>query len=501
VGQVAYGSREGRGILVATIVASGIAFLDQTIVNVALPVIGRSLGTGLAGLQWTVDAYLLTLTAFLLPAGALGDRVGRRRVFLFGLVSFAVASALCGLAPGPRGLVLARAVQGLAAALLVPGSLAILRASFRPEDAARAVGTWAGLSGVSTALGPLAGGWLAEAFSWRAIFFVNAPLAAIALRAALRHVPESRDPGRGGVDVAGAALAAVGLGGVVLALIEGGARGAGRAAWLAGGAGVAALAALLAVEARRRDPMLPLSLFAARTFSAVNGVTLAVYFALGGAAFLAVLQLQVGLGWSPLAAGAALTPLTLLVLALSPVAARLCVRAGPRPLLVGGPLVCAAGLALLARVDAGARYAADVLPGVAALGIGLGLTVAPLTTAVLEAAPPERAGIASAVNNAVARLAGLLAVAALPLAGGISAAHLAQGTLGPGYRRAMLLATAVAALGGVVAAATLAPTPAARPRARGAPAGGRPAPLPAPRDRTPPPPRAPGAPPGSLPRG
>ncbi len=469
MGQVAYGSREGRGILVATIVASGIAFLDQTVVNVALPVIGRSLGTGLAGLQWTVDAYLLTLTAFLLPAGALGDRVGRRRVFLFGLVSFAVASALCGLAPGPRGLVLARAVQGLAAALLVPGSLAILRASFRPEDAARAIGTWAGLSGVSTALGPLAGGWLAEAFSWRAIFFVNAPLAAIALRAALRHVPESRDPGRGGV--------------------------------LAGGAGVAALAALLAVEARRRDPMLPLSLFAARTFSAVNGVTLAVYFALGGAAFLAVLQLQVGLGWSPLAAGAALTPLTLLVLAISPVAARLCVRAGPRPLLVGGPLVCAAGLALLARVDAGARYAADVLPGVAALGIGLGLTVAPLTTAVLEAAPPERAGIASAVNNAVARLAGLLAVAALPLAGGISAAHLAQGTLGPGYRRAMLLATAVAALGGVVAAATLAPTPAARPRARGAPAGGRPAPLPAPRDRTPPPPRAPGAPPGSLPRG
>ena len=500
MGNVAYGSREGRGILTATIVASGVAFLDMTIVNVALPSIGRSLGAGLAGLQWTVDAYLLTLTAFLLPGGALGDRVGRRRVFVVGLVSFAVASALCGLAPGPRGLVLARAVQGLAAALLVPGSLAILRASFRPEDAGRAVGTWAGLSGVATAVGPLAGGWLAEAVSWRAIFFVNAPLAAVALRAALRSVPESRDPGRGRVDVLGAALAAAGLGGIVVALIEGGAHG-GTVVWIAGGAGVAALAAFLLVEARRTDPMLPLSLFGARTFSAVNAVTLAVYFALGGALFLAVLQLQVGAGWSPLAAGAALTPVTLLVLVLSPPAGRLCARSGPRRLLVAGPLVCAVGLALLGRVGAGAGYARDVLPGVAALGVGLGLTVAPLTTAVLVAAPAERAGIASAVNNAVARLAGLLAVAALPLAGGISAAQLAQGTLGAGYRRAMLLAAAVAALGGAVAAATLGATDAPRRRALGAPAGAPPAPRPAPRGRTPPPPRAPAPPPGSHPRG
>ena len=239
-----YASPRGRGVLLATIVASGVAFLDSTIVNVALPAIGRSLGAGLAGLQWTVDAYLLTLTAFLLPAGALADRFGRRRVFVVGLVSFALASALCGLAPDVRLLAVARTVQGVAAALLVPGSLAILRASFRPEDASRAVGTWAALSGVATALGPLAGGWLAEAVSWRAIFLVNAPLAAVAVAATLRCVPESRDPERGGVDVAGAALAAAGLGALVYALIEGGARG-GRAPLLAAVAGAVALVAFL----------------------------------------------------------------------------------------------------------------------------------------------------------------------------------------------------------------------------------------------------------------
>src|SRR6266540_257994 len=222
MGGISYASPRGRGVLLATILASGVAFLDGTIVNVALPAIGRSLGTGLAGLQWTVDAYLLTLTAFLLPAGALADRLGRRHVFLVGLVSFAAASALCGLAPGARSLVAARALQGLAAALLVPGSLAILRASFGPEDSGRAVGAWAALAGVSTAFGPLAGGWLTEAVSWRAIFFLNAPLAAVAVWVALRCVPESRDPQGGRVDLAGALLAAVGLGALVFALIEGG---------------------------------------------------------------------------------------------------------------------------------------------------------------------------------------------------------------------------------------------------------------------------------------
>jgi EmrB/QacA subfamily drug resistance transporter len=436
-------------------------FLDGTIVNVALPAIGRSLGTGLVGLQWTVDAYLLTLTAFLLPAGALADRLGRRRVFVLGLVSFAVASALCGLAPGAATLVAARAVQGVAGALLVPGSLAILRATFRAEEAGRAIGAWAGLSGVSTAIGPLAGGWLVEAVSWRAIFFVNVPLAAIAVWAAVRCVPESRDPRCAGVDLAGAALAVSGLGLIVLALIEGGSRGGGLP-WLAGGAGAIALAGFLAVEARRRDPMLPLGLFSVRAFSAVNAVTLAVYFALGGAVFLAVLQLQIGLGWSPLAAGGALVPMTVLILLLSPASSRLAARTGAWRFLAAGPVVCAAGLLLLARVAPGAEFLRDVLPGAAALGIGLGLTVAPLTTTVLEASPPERAGIASAVNNAVARLAGLLAVAVLPVAGGISPGDLAAGSLGEGYRRAMFLAALLAAAGGAISAATLRPRPEGR---------------------------------------
>jgi hypothetical protein len=302
------------------------------------------------------------------------------------------------------------------------------------------------------------------------------------------------------VDLAGAALAAAGLGGVVYALIEGGAHG-GRGALLAALLGTAALAAFLATEARRRDPMLPLSLFRVRAFSAVNALTLAVYFALSGATFLAVLELQLGLGWTPLSAGAALLPVTLLVLGLSPVAARLSSRAGAWPFLSAGPVACAAGLVLLAGIHPGASYVRDVFPGVAVLGVGLGLTVAPLTTTALEAAPPERAGVASAVNNAVARLAGLLAVAALPAAAGISAADLAHGALGPGYRSAMLLAAGLAAAGGALSALTLRParrrsggrhragvaTPATRGRARA--------------DRIPPRPRGRARPPGRPPRG
>jgi EmrB/QacA subfamily drug resistance transporter len=452
-GGIAWGTPRARGVLAATILASGVAFLDGTIVNVALPTIGRSLGVGLAGLQWTLDAYLLALTAFLLPAGALADRVGRRRVFLVGLAAFAGSSALCALAWDAASLAAARAVQGLAGALLVPGSLAVLRASFREADVPRAVGAWAGLAGVATAIGPFAGGWLAQAVSWRAIFLVNAPLAAAAFVAAHRCVPESRDPERRGADLLGGALAAAGLGGVVFALIERGTAPAPRAVAAAGG--IAALAAFLAVEARRRDPMLPLGLFGDRAFAALNAVTLAVYFALGGAAFLFVVQLQVGAGWSPLAAGAAMGPVTLLILVLSPLAARAAGRVGARPLLVAGALACAAGLALLGRVGPGTRFAPDVLPGVAMLGLGLGLAVAPLTSAVLAAAPPARAGIASAVNNAVARLAGLLAVAALPAAGGLSPGETLAGGLGGGYRRAMALAAAVAALGAGLAAAGL----------------------------------------------
>jgi EmrB/QacA subfamily drug resistance transporter len=500
-GAIVYGSPHGRGVLLATIVASGMAFLDSTVVNVALPVIGRSLGAGLPELQWTLDAYLLTLTALLLPAGAIADRIGRRRVFIAGVASFAATSALCAAAPGPALLAAARAVQGVAAALLVPGSLAILRASFREEDVGRAIGAWAALSGMATAAGPLAGGWLAGALSWRAIFLVNLPFAAVAIAAAHRCVPESRVASAGRIDVAGAALATAGLGGLTFALIEGGARG-GRGAAATAVAGAAALAAFLAVEARRRDPMLPLSLFGVRAFSVVNALTLAVYFALSGAMFLTVLQLQLGLGWSPLAAGAALLPVTFLLLVLSPVAARAAAAGRTRAFLAGGPIACGAGLALLARIAPGAAYLPRVLPGVLVLGLGLAATVAPLTTAALEAAPPERAGVASAVNNAVARLAGLLAVAALPLAGGISPADVARGGLGPGYRTALGIAACIAAAGGVLAGLMLrGPGPRRRAPRAGAPAGARARRPPARRARTHPRRRGRGAPPGSRPRG
>jgi EmrB/QacA subfamily drug resistance transporter len=478
-GAIAAGTPHARGILLATVLGSAVAFLDTTVVNVALPAIGRGLGADLGGLQWTVDAYLLTLTAFLLPGGALGDRLGRRRVFLAGLVAFGATSALCAATTSAAQLAAARLAQGIAAALLVPGSLAILRSSFRGEDEGRAVGAWAALSGLTTALGPVAGGWLA-AISWRAIFLVNVPLIAAAAWATLRCVPESRDPTRGPADVAGAVLAAAGLGGMVAALVGAAGRGATPVVLAAGAGGAVALAAFLVVEARREFPMLPLALFRSRTFSAVNALTLAVYFGLNGALFLFVLQLQAGLGWSPIASGAALLPVTALVSSLSPVAGRLAARTGPRLFLAAGPSLIAAGLWWLGGVGPGATYAADVLPGVLLLGAGLGATVAPLTSAALDAVPRERAGIASGVNNAVARLAALLAVAALPLAGGIPAEAVAKGDLGPGYRRALGIAAAAAAGGALLALVTLRPLPRAparrRPASAASPAGRRPAP-------------------------
>lgn len=467
-------SRAGRGVLAATVLGSGMAFLDSTAVNVALPVLGEELGAGLAGLQWTVDAYLLTLGALLLLGGALGDRLGRRRVFLVGLVWFAAASMACGLAPTVTALVAARAVQGVGAALLMPMSLALLRTSFREEDQGAVVGAWAGLSGVSTALGPLLGGWLVSAVSWRLVFFINLPLAALAVWATLRWVPRSEGEGRGGpLDVAGALTAAAGLGGVLYALIEAGALGLRAPSVLAGAAGgVALLGAFLAVERRAASPMLPLGLFRSRQFSGANVTTFAVYFALGGATFLLMLQLQRALGYSPLQAGAALLPVTALLLVLSPVMGRAASRVGYRLPMTVGPLVAAAGLGLLTRVVPGARYVDGVLPGVGVLGLGLGCTVAPLTSAVLSAVEERDAGVASAVNSAVARVAGLLAVAVLPLASGLSAEAMdSPELLSRGFARAMWLSAALCAAGGGVAALTVQGRP-ARPAASGGPGRG-----------------------------
>lgn len=444
----------GRGALFAVVLGSGIAFLDQTVVNVALPAIGRSLSSGLTGMQWVVDAYLITLSALLLVGGALGDRLGRRRVFVIGLLWFVSASAACGLAPTWPILAVSRAIQGIGAAMLVPGSLALLRSSFQEDDQAPAVAMWAGFTGVTSAAGPLLGGWLVEAVSWRAVFLINVPLVLLALWATFRWVPESRDEGEPKLDIAGAVAATLGLGGAVFALIEG--AHAGWVSPLVGGMaliGLAGTIAFIVIERHSPHPMLPFELFQSRRFTGANLTTLAVYFALGGATFLFVIELQTTLGYSPLAAGASLTPITVLLLVLSPVAGRVMQRIGPRIPMTIGPVLAAGGFILLTRIGAQASYVSDVLPGVVVIGLGLAVTVAPLTATALSSVEPRHAGIASGVNNAIARLAGLLAVALLPVAGGLDSTGTA--TSREGFALAIRIAAATCAIGGCIAFVTL----------------------------------------------
>jgi EmrB/QacA subfamily drug resistance transporter len=440
-------------VLLATVLGSGIAFLDGTVVNVALPTIGNELDASVAGLQWIVNGYALTLSSLILIGGSLGDRFGRRRVFLAGVVWFSVASLLCGLAPTSETLVAARALQGAGGALLTPGSLAILQSSFAPSDRGRAVGAWSGLSGVAAAVGPFVGGWLIGAGSWRLIFLINVPLALAVVAIAIRHVPESRDPAAGrAIDVPGAVLTAIGLAGVTWALIEAGERGATTWVLSAGLVGLASLAGFVALERRVRDPMLPLDIFDSKQFAGANLVTFVVYASLGVMFFLLVVHLQQVLGYSPLQAGVATLPVTALMLILSARAGSLADRIGPRLPMTLGPLIIAVGLALLSRADAGSTYLGSVLPGILVFGLGLSLTVAPLTATVLAAAPARHAGIASGVNNAVARGAGLLAVASIPgLTGLTGDAYRDPAVFAGGFRSAMLLSAALAAAGGVIA--------------------------------------------------
>lgn len=451
------GEPVARWVLLATILGSGMALLDGTVVNVALPSIGDDLGADVAGLQWTLNGYLLPLAALILVGGAFGDRYGRRRVFVIGVVWFAVASLLCAVAPSTAWLVAARALQGIGGALLTPNSLAIIQASFRRDDRGTAIGAWSALGGISAAVGPLLGGYLVDAVSWRAVFLINLPMAAVVLLAA-RHVPESRDDTAAREpDLAGALAAVLGLGGVTFALIEAPARGATSAAVLAASAvGALALVAFVLVERRRRSPMLPLDIFSSRQFTFANAVTFVVYGALGGVFFLLVVHLQGSLGYSPLEAGAASLPVTLLMLVGSPWAGGLAQRIGPRLPLTVGPLGIAAGMALMVRITPGATYAASVLPAVVVFGMGLALTVAPVTATVLAAADDRHAGVASGVNNAVARAAGLLAVAVLPVAAGISgSAYDDPAALTDGFRIAVILTAVLAASGGVLAAFTI----------------------------------------------
>jgi EmrB/QacA subfamily drug resistance transporter len=445
VGRVPYASAQGRYILAASVLGSGMAFLDGTVVNIALPTIGRDLDASLAGLQWTVNAYTLTLSGFLLLGGALGDRYGRRRIFTIGVVWFALASLACAVAPTIGLLIAARALQGVGGALLTPGSLALIEASFRPDDRGTAIGAWSGLVGVAGALGPFIGGWLIGSASWRLIFLINLPIATAVVILARRHVPESMDPDarRMPLDVAGAVLAAVALAGVTLGL-----SGLG---WLTAAPGVLAAVAFVIVERRARAPLVPARIIREREFGVANLLTFVVYAALGTLLFLMPLQLQTVLGYTPLEAGTALLPLTVVMLLLSARGGKLAARIGPRIPLTVGPIVIGAGMALLSRVSAGDTYFSTVFPGALVLALGLATTVAPLTTTVLAAAPAQDAGVASAINNAVARSAGLIAVSVVPLVTGLSATeYLDPAALTTGFHKGMLTAAVLAVCGGVI---------------------------------------------------
>ncbi|GAA0578144.1 MFS transporter [Streptomyces crystallinus] len=455
---VRMGTAKGRWVLFTTVLGSGMAMLDSTVVNVALPRIGADLDADMAVLQWTVNAYMLTLAGLILLGGALGDRYGRRKVFVVGVVWFAAGSLLCGLAPDAGVLIAARALQGMGGALLTPGSLALIQASFHPDDRAAAVGVWSGLGGVGAAVGPFLGGWLVDGPGWRWVFLLNVPLAALCVPVALRHVPESKDARvhTARFDVTGAVLGALALALVTYALIEAPGRGASPLVLVVAAAGVAFGVAFIRLERRLADPMLPPEVFASRQFTAVNLVTVCVYAAFGGFFFLAALQLQVVAGYSALGAGAALLPTTVLMLLLSARSGALGERIGPRLPLTVGPLLCAGGMLLMLRVGVDASYLRDVLPAVVVLGLGMVTLVAPLTATVLGSVDAGRAGLASGINNAAARAAGLIAVAALPLVAGMSpTAYRSATEFGSTFRRAMPVCAGVLVVGAVLAYATV----------------------------------------------
>jgi EmrB/QacA subfamily drug resistance transporter len=402
-----------RRALQAAILGSFVAFLDMSVVNVALPAIRRSLGGGIAAQQWIVDAYLLTLSGLILIAGSLSDLFGRKRVFAGGLLAFGLASLLCAVAPGTTFLIVSRALQGIAGALLVPSSLALIMATFTGAAQGQAIGTWTAWTGIAFVVGPLLGGALVSV-SWRWVFAINVAPIAAALRLVARLPPDHAAASGARVDVLGAAMCAAGLGGVTFALIEQPRAGWGASwVWLPFAAGAVLLAAFLLWERAAPEPMLDFGLFRRRNFAVGNLATVAIYAGLGAATFMLTLFLQQVVGYGALAAGMALLPITLLMFFLSPRFARLAAQRGPRLFMAAGPLVAGVGLWLMGRMGDRPAYLRDILPGVLVFGLGLAATVAPLTTAILGGVDERRAGVASAVNNAVARVAGLLAVAAV----------------------------------------------------------------------------------------
>jgi EmrB/QacA subfamily drug resistance transporter len=445
-------------VLAATALGSGMAFLDGTVVNVALPAMGEDFNADMAGLQWIVNGYMLMLAALVLLSGSLGDRLGRRRTFVIGVVWFAVASALCAIAPTLEVMIAGRVLQGIGGALLTPGSLAILQTSFQRSDRAKAVGTWSGLTSVAAAVGPFVGGSLVDSGSWRLIFLLNVPLALATVLVTLRHVPETRDEeATGKLDINGAVLATIGLAGLTFGLIGAGDSGFSDPRVLTSLLiGVVGLGVFVEVERRSSHPMLPPGIFANIRFTGSNLVTVAVYGALGTATFLLVVYLQTSLHYSALWAGASLLPMTILMLALSGYAGGLSDRIGARIPMTVGPLLMAAGFLLMLRIGPGSNYFTDVLPAVIVLGLGLVATVAPLTATVLSSVEDHHAGIASGVNNAIARSAQLMAVAAIPMAAGITGdTYRDPEAFHEGFGNALWISAALAAAGAVIAWITL----------------------------------------------
>ncbi|HJT65449.1 MAG TPA: MFS transporter [Pyrinomonadaceae bacterium] len=403
----------GRWVLAATILASSMAFIDGTVVNVALPFLQTNLNATAIGIQWVVEAYALFLSALLLVGGSLGDRYGRKLVFNIGVIVFALASAACGLAANIEQLIAARAVQGIGGALLVPGSLALISSSFDEAERGKAIGTWSGFSAMTTAIGPVLGGWLVEHVSWRAVFFLNVPLALAVIVISVWHVPESREENQGGrLDWFGAALATLGLGALVYGLVE--SPRLGFSNWLVVVTligGVVCLALFVLHEARTKNPMVPLRLFRSRDFAGANLLTLLLYAALSGTFFFFALNLIQVQGYSATAAGAALLPFVVIMFSLSRWSGGLINHFGARLPLVVGPTIAAVGFALFALPSVNQNFWNSFLPAVIVLGLGMAITVAPLTTTVMGAVSEEQAGVASGINNAVSRTAGLLAIA------------------------------------------------------------------------------------------
>jgi EmrB/QacA subfamily drug resistance transporter len=447
---VALRSRTGVALIAATVLASGVASYDANVVKVAVPAIGRGFGVSVTALQWTLTSYLITVAALLLLSGSLADRFGRRRLLLIGLLAMAVFSVGCAVAPSVGTLIAARAAQGIGAALVVPNSLALLNGTLRDDDRAWGIGIWAALETLATTVGPYAGGWLVDQFSWRAVFLLNVPLILGAL-AALWYVPENAVAGGPwSLDIAGALLAVVGLGGVIYALTAGPDSG-----WLSAPVlvtaviGVVCLVALVPAERRQRAPTLKLALFVSRQFDAINVMTLVYYGALSAASYLVVLQCELRLGYSPAQAGAALIPESVVFLVLAPVSGALVKRIGPRWLMVAGTLLVAAGYFWLSGAEPGQSYAAAILPGVLLWGLGLGLSVTPLTAAVLAAVADTDLGEASGINDASSRIGGVIVIALVPVLIGATGGRSYARALVHGYQPAMIV------VGGLCVAAAL----------------------------------------------